>query len=827
MMRFVAFGVPCLATALLTACAPAAPRTGTAELSLQPAVKEGAFRTQEVKSPYTAAHINQLQIKLFKLAGGSETAALDGAGQPIAKDIPNSSLGGRAVFTNLDFDTTYRVRAYAYLTAGTSTVISTNDSRSYLDVAVGRDDRPVFAALPVQLIDQTFSGEATSSGTAVTDGGLVPPASESLALGEIPESEVTTLAGLANTAGTADGTGSTARFNDPRSISFDASGNLYVVDYLNNRIRVMAPGGAVTTLAGGTGGYLDGAGGAARFSQPQGVVLAPGGGIFVADYVNCAIRLVTPAGQVTTVTGSAPPTVSCADLDGTGLAARLNRPFAITADGAGNLFITEDAGARLRKLTPAGDLTTPATDLNAPFGVAVAPDGTIYVSDYTNHVIKKIAGSVTVLAGSSGSAGSADGLGSATRFNSPWALAVDQQGNVLVTDVVNCTIRKVTPAGYVTTLAGLSGTCASTDGTGGVGGTGRFKNPLGIAVGPDGHVYVGDGAGHTIRRLSRTSLPVLGPITDKYPSGAAVPQLAAVSSGGQSAAAGNYVYVMGGYNGGADTTTVQRAAVNADGTLGAFSVQGVTLTHAITNGTALVSGNKLYVIGGRSVAFTPTQKIDVAALNADGSLNGTFTAVAANLELSAARAGPAVVQTGSFVHALGGNDTNSLVTSTIQRAPVAQDGTLGSWTVVGNLAEAVYYAASVKVGNNVYLLGGFNGAATNKVQRATVNADGTLGAFAVVPGVTLATAEYFGKAVVIGKYVYVLGGTTGGAYISTIQQARINADGSIGTFATYPRTMAGANGAFCLVQTGGFLYFLGGENPGFLNIGWSAPIAAP
>ena len=182
------------------------------------------------------------------------------------------------------------------------------------------------------------------------------------------------------------------------------------------------------------------------------------GNVYAADRYNYTIRKVTPAGVVTTLAGLAGSRDS---VDGTGNSARFFEPLGVAADSAGNAYVTDSL--TIRKVTPAGVVTTlaglPGIQGNAdgtgsaarfisPVGVAVDSAGHVYVADTWNHTIRKVtpAGVVTTLAGLAGSSGSADGTGSATRFNYPYGVAVDSAGNVYVTDTQNSAIRKGYPA---------------------------------------------------------------------------------------------------------------------------------------------------------------------------------------------------------------------------------------------------------------------------------------------------------------------------------------------------------------------------------------------
>ena len=326
-------------------------------------------------------------------------------------------------------------------------------------------------------------------------------------------SVVTTLAGLPPdvAVGSADGTGTAAQFRGPEGVSVDSLGNVYVTDVGNSTVRRITSSGVVSTLAGLAlaDGYADGTGSTARFNQPGGVVIDGTGNVYVADTFNHAIRKITAAGVVTTLAGLAE---SPGSADGTGSAARFGDPDNVAVDSAGNIYVT-DGYTAIRKITSAGvvstlaglagysgyaDGTGSAARFDLPYGVAADGAGNVYVADKLNHTIRKItaAGVVTTLAGLAGSPGSADGTGSAARFNYPNGVAVDGAGNLYIADMQNHTIRKMTPAGVVTTLAGLAGVPNSVDGTGSAA---RFAYPNGVAVDGAGKVYVTDESNNTIR----------------------------------------------------------------------------------------------------------------------------------------------------------------------------------------------------------------------------------------------------------------------------------------------------------------------------------------
>ncbi len=330
-----------------------------------------------------------------------------------------------------------------------------------------------------------------------------------------PAGVVSTLAGTAGLSGSTDGTGAAARFNFPQGIATDSAGNVYVADTVNSTIRKITPAGVVSTLAGtaGLSGSTDGTGAAASFSFPQGVATDNAGNVYVADAFNSTIRKITPPGVVTTLAGMAGVFGSA---DGTGAAARFNSPTGVATDSAGNVYVADNVNSTIRKITPAAVVTTLAgkagvfgspdgtgavASFNFPRGVATDSAGNVYVADTANSTIRKItpAGVVTTLAGAAGVFGSADGTGAAARFNSPFGVATDSAGNVYVADAFNSTIRKITPAGVVTTLAGAAGVFGSADGTGAAA---SFNFPQGVATDSTGNVYVADTVNSTIRKIT-------------------------------------------------------------------------------------------------------------------------------------------------------------------------------------------------------------------------------------------------------------------------------------------------------------------------------------
>ena len=324
----------------------------------------------------------------------------------------------------------------------------------------------------------------------------------------------TTVAG-GGTAAFADGTGAAALFNYPCGISAtDSTGNVYIADKENHRIRLMSPAGVVTTFAGtGVAGFADGASNTAQFNSPSGICIDSAGKIYITDRGNNRIRLITPGAfglrNVTTLAGSG----AAGFADGTGAAAVFNNPMGITIDVQGNLYVADYNNNSIRRVTPGGVVTTFAGQasagwidgaaagarFNKPAGVAFDPlRGDILVADTDNHRIRSInsTGVVSTVAGN-GSSGSADGAASAASFTWPLGLSADAAGNIYVADTYSHKIRKIA-SGVVTTLAG-SGSWTFAEG---IGAAASFWEPTCVVVAPNGSLLVADAKNNRIRRIN-------------------------------------------------------------------------------------------------------------------------------------------------------------------------------------------------------------------------------------------------------------------------------------------------------------------------------------
>ena len=315
---------------------------------------------------------------------------------------------------------------------------------------------------------------------------------------------VTTIAG--SFPGFNNAIGELATFASPFGVVLTSTSNIVVTDTDNHRIRLITPDSNVTTLAGGDQGFADGTGNSANFRRVRGIAVISNSNFVVADTFNNRIRLVTPQGVVTTIAGS-----NQGFSNDTGTAARFDTPYGVAVFPNSNIVVADRNNNRIRLVTPQGVVTTIAGNgipdfvndigttarFHLPSGVAVLSNGNIVVADTNNHRIRLITpnSNVTTLAGSN--QGFSNGTGTAARFNEPRGIAVLSNGNIIVADSGNHSIRLVTPEGVVTTIAGSNGGFAN-----GIGIAASFSNPQGVTVYPNGNIVVADSGNNRIRQIS-------------------------------------------------------------------------------------------------------------------------------------------------------------------------------------------------------------------------------------------------------------------------------------------------------------------------------------
>ena len=309
---------------------------------------------------------------------------------------------------------------------------------------------------------------------------------------------VTTFAGN-GINGMDPGTGGPALLNNPAKIAFDVQGNLYVADMDNDKIRKITPAGAMTTLAGSTIGYADGTGAAAQFNRPSALCLDVQGNVYVAEAGNLRIRKITPGGVVTTIAGNG----IAGAIDGNGIAAQIDIPGGMTIDAQGNLYFTQKDFHGIRKVSTTGivstfagsttkgfsDATGSAARFNEPYSLTIDAQGNIYVSDNKNARIRKVTPNAVVTTAVQ-----------RANENEMHNIAIDVNGNFYISqgDFSNSIIVKVSSAGSITKIAG--GVVGFLDGPGN---TAKFSYLTGMTVNNNGDLYVAELFNNSVRKIKR------------------------------------------------------------------------------------------------------------------------------------------------------------------------------------------------------------------------------------------------------------------------------------------------------------------------------------
>lgn len=362
-----------------------------------------------------------------------------------------------------------------------------------------------------------------------------------LAMAQItPTYTISTFAGNYTSGFSGDGSGaSSGQLASPFAAAVDKSGNVYIADQFNNRIRKVTPGGTISTVAGnGTSGYT-GDGSAAtsgELSNPEGVALDSSGNLYISDTSNCVIRKVTTSGTISTVAGNFTTGCGYTGDGGAATAAVLYHPSGIVVDSKGRIFIADTSNNIVRIVTTDGNINTyagnfgagigftgdggPATSarLNNPEGLALDSAGNLYIADGNNNrvrVVNAATGVISTVAGSSTLGGFAgDGaLATKARLNTPKGVAIDSVGNLYIADTFNARIRIVSPAGIISSVAGNGATGAGGDGQ--LATTASLYFPSGVVVDTlSQNIYIVDNQNNVIRLL--TAIPATPAI---FPNG--------------------------------------------------------------------------------------------------------------------------------------------------------------------------------------------------------------------------------------------------------------------------------------------------------------------
>jgi sugar lactone lactonase YvrE len=330
-----------------------------------------------------------------------------------------------------------------------------------------------------------------------------------------PAGIVTTVAGTGVFGYSGDGgPASGANLNGPSNVAVDNSGNLYIVD--GARIRKISTAGIITTVAGNGLYGFSGDGGPATMAElsPYGVAADGKGNIYISDDGNLRVRMVSPAGIITTVAGTG--SYGSTGDGGPATAEQLTGASGIAIDNSGNLYFSDSSPSSggddcscVRKVTPAGIITTvSAGDLYEPRALALNAGGDLYIADTGNYGISKVAstGTITTTAGYVGSPSYSGDGGPATgaQLNSPLGLAADAEGNVYIGDTFNNRVRAVSSAGIITTIAGNG--VAAYAGDGSPAANSELYFPVGVAADSLGNLYIADHGNGRIRKISKSGI---------------------------------------------------------------------------------------------------------------------------------------------------------------------------------------------------------------------------------------------------------------------------------------------------------------------------------
>ena len=521
---------------------------------------------------------NSVTASAFPTAATAEAGEPAHAGAPAARSLWWSWMapaGGVVVVQTAGSAVDTRLAVYTGGNVGALELVAAND-----DALAGGASRVQFLATP----GTTYFIAVDTNPTAGAPLG-------SVRLGVDYAYVVSTFAGSPGQAGAANGQGSAARFTNPSSIARDSAGNLYVAEPAQHVIRKIAPDGTVSVFAGAPGqsGATNANGAAARFNLPYGLAVDAANHVFVADYGNRVIRRITPAGDVTTFAGAVGQGGA---TDGAAANARFNLIFGLAFDASGALYATDLGNHNVRKIsagtvtTLAGsttgvagalDGTTTAARFNQPRGLTVDAQGNVYVADFGNHTVRQItpAGVVTTLAGFAGSQGVTDGLGSNARFTGPCAVAFAAPDRLFVTDVSHRVRAVSTVDGLATTAAG------STEGAAeGIALAARFDVPIAIVATPDGVLYAADHDNHTLRALTPST------------------QVAVAQSIGFA-------------------PLLDRAYTPLPITLSATTTSGLPVVFELVAGDASLDGNQLTLLGTGTITIRATQPGDATHLAAE------------------------------------------------------------------------------------------------------------------------------------------------------------------------------------------------------------------
>ena len=442
---------------------------------------------------------------------------------------------------------------------------------------------------------------------------------------------INTIAGNGTLGFSGDGSAATsATMHLPTGVAVDSSGNIYIADSLNLRVRKVS-GTTITTVAGNgllNYGGDNGPATSAALSSPQSVAVDTAGNLYIADTVNNAVRMVSAKGVITTLAGNG--TVGSTGDNGAATSATLNSPQGIAVDSSGNVYVSDTANARVRKISN-GTITTVAgsgtqgyagdggaatsAQLNTPVGLAIDKSGNLYIADLGNNVIRKVTagGTISTFAGSNQGYSGNGGPALAARLSGPQGVAVDASGNVYIADTLNATVRVVNSSGIISNVAGNG--FAGFSGDGGTASQAQLGSPTGIALDSAGTLYVAD-SGSRIRKIfpSGVIVTIAGNNSRGY-TGDGGPATSASLAGAQGVAVDSNGNVFIADTGNNAIRELQFAATSA-------TVAAVT--NSATNLTGAIAPGEVVVIYGSNIG---AGKLTTYTVNSSGlvstSLGGT------------------------------------------------------------------------------------------------------------------------------------------------------------------------------------------------------------
>jgi hypothetical protein len=469
-----------------------------------------------------------------------------------------------------------------------------------------------------------------------------------------------------------NGQATAASLSLPKGVVFDASGNMYIVDENNNRVRKVNTSGVITTVAGnatqGFGGD-NGPATAASLYTPTGMTIGAAGNLVIADEDNFCIRSVNSAGTIKTIAGQGGAPGFSGD-GGQATAATLIRPYATEYDAAGNLYITDTQNNRIRKVSTTGIITTiagtatggyagdngPATaaELNSPLALAFDTVGNLYIADAANNCVRMIntAGVISTFAGTGTAGYNGDGVqATSAQLNNPVGLVFDAYGNLFISDGNNSRIRKVDGGtGIISTIAGSG--VAGYSGDGGLATAAELHIPVGMAFDASGNLYFADASNNRIRKITAACRVIIKGTTDLCSGQGTVLTASGASSYTWSANAGSV-----------NTNTIG-VSPTSNTTYTLYS-SGATCTGTNTV-TVNVTATPTITISGDTVLCTGTG----TTLTGSGSTSYTWSANAGSVTTNTAAISPTATDTYTLT-GINGNCTNSsAVTVTVIPSPV-------------------------------------------------------------------------------------------------------------------------------------------------------------